>query len=88
MQNTVVRNRLAVEAKGACTSEAPADLARPHGVQMRVGQRVPGLPHSKQPAVRDEDADGFVVETHSPQVGSSRNPAEGGRLPFVSHIGA
>lgn len=77
-----------METKGACAGEASADLARPHGIHMRVGQGVPGLTHSQQSAVRDEDADGLVVESHASQVGSSRYPAEGGRLPLVTHIRA
>jgi hypothetical protein len=86
VQNTVVGDGLAVEAKGACASEAPADLARPHRVDMHVGQRIPGLAHSTQSAVRDDDSDGFIIEPHSPQIGSSCDAAEGGSLPFVSHI--
>ena len=85
VEDAVVVDWLAMEAKSACTGQPPADGARAHGVGVGVGQRVPSLTHSDEPIPRHQHPHGLVVETHAPQVGSAGDPAEGRRLPLESH---
>jgi len=85
VEDAVVIDVLPMEAESTGAGQPPADAAGSDYVDVRVGQRIPGLAHPNEPILRDQQANGLVVESHPPQVGSARDPSEDHRLPLESH---
>lgn len=85
VQDARIVDRLAMEAEGARTRQPPAQAACSQHVGVGLGQRVPRLTHSDQSTVRDQDANGFVIESDPPQIGSACDSAESRCLTLESH---
>jgi hypothetical protein len=66
VQDATVVDGISVESERARARQPTPDRARPPHVGVRVGQRVPGLTHTDQSPVRDQQANGLVIEAHPP----------------------